>query len=140
MLHDTVTSISTFTGNLVRTILVVEDEELIRMFLTEFLQDCGYIVLEADNVAQAKRVLTDKHVDLVFSDVNMPGNETGFDLEKWVRRHYPETKILLTSGLPHGPESTMALLEPLLPKPYTCAAALRRIQALSQGQSPGAAI
>ena len=135
MLHDTVASVSTFTGNLVRTILVVEDEDLIRMFLTEFLQDCGYNVLEAENVARAKDVLTDQPVDLVFSDVNMPGNETGFDLEKWVRRHYPDTKVLLTSGYPHCPESTMALMEPLLPKPYTCAAALRRFQALSQARS-----
>jgi CheY-like chemotaxis protein len=135
MLHDTYTSVSTFTGNHVRTILVVEDEELIRMFLTEYLQDCGYHVLEAENVARAKIVLTDQHVDVVFSDVNMPGNETGFDLEKWVRRHYPDTRVLLTSGYPHGPDSTMTLLEPLLPKPYTCSAALRRIQALSEGHS-----
>ncbi len=134
MLHDTVTAASRYTGSLVRTILVVEDEELIRMFLTEFLQDSGYHVFEAETVAQAKRILLDQNVDLVFSDVNMPGQETGFDLEKWVRLHYPDTKVLLTSGYPHGPESTMALLEPLLPKPYTCATALRRIQALSEGK------
>lgn len=73
MLHDTLLSQSGFTGGLVRSILVVEDEEPIRIFLTEFLQDLGYHVLEAGDVAQARRVLRDVHVDLVFSDINMPG-------------------------------------------------------------------
>lgn len=122
--------LSGYTGQYIRTILVVEDEELIRMFLTEFMHDCGYNVLEAGDVAQAKRLLADWPVDLVFSDINMPGNETGFDLEKWIRRHHPETKVLLTSGFPHGAAATNDLREPLIRKPYSCSAVLHRIQNL----------
>ena len=128
-----VASISVCTGNLARTILAVEDEEAIRSFLAEFFQDYGYNVLEAADVAQAKRVLARTWVDLVFSDINMPGLETGFDLEKWVRRHYPETKVLLTSGYPQSPADTASLLEPLLPKPYTCSKVLERIHRLIPG-------
>lgn len=108
-------------------ILVVEDEEPIRTFLTEYFQDCGFLVREAGNVAQAKHLLTDMHVDLVFSDINMPGEETGFALEKWIRQHYPETKVLLTSGFPHRTEDTRDLLEPVIPKPYSFATISRRI-------------
>lgn len=128
MLHDTLLSQSGFTGGLVRSILVVEDEEPIRIFLTEFLQDLGYHVLEAGDVAQARRVLRDVHVDLVFSDINMPGTETGFDLERWLRKHCPDIKVLLTSGFPHSEESTRGLQEPLLAKPYSCSTVMKCIE------------
>ncbi|HEY1411606.1 MAG TPA: response regulator, partial [Rhodopila sp.] len=68
-----------------RTVLVVEDEEHIRMCVAEFLCDFGYHVLEAGDVAEAKDLLQRQRVDLVFSDVNMPNSETGFALERWVR-------------------------------------------------------
>jgi DNA-binding response OmpR family regulator len=120
-------SASDFTGH---SILVVEDEAMIRMFVAEFLQDCGHTVFEAGNVAEAKAILADTPVDLVFSDINMPGTENGFALEKWVRRHYPDTKVLLTSGFPHGPADTADLLEPMILKPFACPALLRRIEAV----------
>jgi DNA-binding NtrC family response regulator len=118
------------TGMFLRTILVVEDEALIRMLVTEFLQDCGHRVFEAANVADAKDVIVDTPVDLVFSDINMPGGENGFALEKWVRRHYPNIKVLLTSGFPQRPEDTRDLLEPIILKPFSCTALLDRLQRL----------
>jgi DNA-binding NtrC family response regulator len=123
-------STSAFTGNLARTILVVEDEEGIRLCVAEFLQDCGHHVLEAEDTAQAKDVLLTQSVDLVFSDINMPRGETGFVLEKWVRRHYPNTKVLLTSGFPQLTADTRDLGEPLIPKPYSFSTVLERIQNL----------
>jgi CheY-like chemotaxis protein len=114
-----------------QTILVVEDEGAIRICVAEYLQECGYRVFEAGNVAEAKVVLnSEAPVDLVFSDVNMPGGESGFDLEKWLRRYRPQTKVILTSGAPHTVEKTKYLDEPLMPKPYGYALMLRRIQSL----------
>jgi DNA-binding NtrC family response regulator len=130
MLSNISRSISRSTGSFTRTVLVVDDEEMIRMFLAEYLQDYGYAVLEAANVAEAKDLLVRKGVDVVFSDINMPGSETGFALEKWVRRHCPNTKVLLTSGYPHGAENTKDLLEPLIPKPYMIASVVKRIEGL----------
>jgi CheY-like chemotaxis protein len=76
----------------IQTILVVEDEVLIRLPLAEYLRECGYRVFEASNVAEAKAVLdADTPVDLVFSDVNMPGNENGFALAVWIRQRHPES-------------------------------------------------
>jgi DNA-binding response OmpR family regulator len=130
MMPETGLSLTEFSANLVRTILVVEDEDMIRMIVTEFLQDCGYHVEEAGDVEQAKKILLDRSVDLVFSDVNMPGTETGFGLEKWVRQHFPHTKVLMTSGCPQAPSDTQDLLEPMILKPYSYTTVVNRIQQL----------
>ncbi len=117
----------------VPTILVVEDEVLIRLPLAEYLRDCGYRVFEASNVGEAKAVLdADTPVDLVFSDVNMPGNENGFALAVWIRQRHPETKVILTSGIAHAAEKADGLCEdgPLLAKPYSHDVVLKRIQSL----------
>jgi DNA-binding response OmpR family regulator len=117
----------------IQTILVVEDEVLIRLPLAEYLRDCGYRVFEASNVAEAKAVLdADSPVDLVFSDVNMPGNENGFALAVWIRQRHPETKVILTSGIAHASEKAEGLCEdgPLLAKPYSHDVVLKRIQSL----------
>ena len=62
------------------TILVVEDEILIRVPISQYLRDCGYKVIEAANADEAMTALQHKEtiVDLVFSDIEMPG-------ERWVR-------------------------------------------------------
>ena len=130
MLHDTVISMSGVAENFVHTILVVEDEEPIRMILSEYLQDCGYNVLMAGNAAEARRLVVSTAVDLVFSDVNMPGGETGFALEKWIRRDFPHVRVLLTSGYPHNKDLTKDLQEPLLQKPYRCAKLADRLQGI----------
>ena len=119
------------TEDLNHTILVVEDEEAIRLLLTEYLRDCGYRVVEAGNVVEARAVLNaGTAVDLVFSDVNMPGAENGFALAKWLHQHHPDTKVLLTSGGLHPLEKIRDLREPLMTKPYTYSSVLRRIQSL----------
>jgi DNA-binding response OmpR family regulator len=117
----------------IQTILVVEDEVLIRLPLAEYLRDCGYRVFEASNVAEAKAVLdADTPVDLVFSDVNMPGNENGFALAVWIRQRHPDTKVILTSGIANASEKAEGLCEDglLLVKPYSHDVVLKRIQSL----------
>ncbi len=114
-----------------RTVLVVEDEDCVRDMLTEFLSDAGYRVFEATNVAQAKTVvLTRRPVDLVFSDINMPGHEDGFALAIWLRHQHPAIKVLLTSGVPHLRERTRDLAEPLMAKPYKLSFLVQRIRVM----------
>jgi CheY-like chemotaxis protein len=133
MVLNAVETLSGFTGNFVRTVLVVEDEAGIRICATEFLRDCGYHVVEAGTVAEAKEILLRGPVDLVFSDINMPNRETGFALEKWIRGNFPDMKVLLTSGVPQAAEDTRGLLEPLIPKPYKLASLQNRIERLLCG-------
>jgi CheY-like chemotaxis protein len=72
------------------TVLVVEDEVLIRMATAEYLRGCGYRVVEVGSGDEAVAVLeTDIRVDVVFTDVTMPGALNGFGLAQWVRRERP---------------------------------------------------
>lgn len=115
------------------TVLVVEDEVLIRLAIADYLRACGYHVLEANDAAEAKRVLdAAAPIDVVFSDVQMPGPADGFALARWVRAHHPRVKVILTSGLPGAAHTAAGLCDdgPLVGKPYQPETVLRRIQDL----------
>jgi DNA-binding NtrC family response regulator len=81
------------------TILIVEDEPLIRLALSEHLQDLGFQVLEAASAAEAMAMM-ERHrgIDLVFSDVRMPGEMDGIALAQWILEHWPGMPVMLTSG------------------------------------------
>ena len=82
------------------TILLVEDEVLVRMMMADKLRDAGYVVIEATNGEEALQVLhhSSVHVRLIISDVKMPGAIDGLALAREVRSDYPLIKIVLTSG------------------------------------------
>ena len=81
------------------TILVAEDEVLIRMDVVEQLEAQGYEVIEACNAHEALDALTGAaHVDLLFTDVNMPGDLDGIALAHEVSRRWPKAGIIVTSG------------------------------------------
>ena len=127
----------------VQTILVVEDEVLIRSTVAEFLREAGYRVLEAVNAAEAKVIVSaGTSVDLVFSDVTMPGDENGFGLADWLRQHYAHILVLLTSGFADPAANSGARVAdiPLLPKPYAVDRVLEQIgKLLGRAQSGGCA-
>jgi CheY-like chemotaxis protein len=108
------------------TILVVEDNALVRLVAVEFLEDSGFKVVEADCAADAIDLLTtDGPIDAVFSDVQMPGTMDGVGLAHWISREKPEIKVLLTSG--NAPRQSGV---PILPKPYDLAAVARRLKGM----------
>mgnify|MGYP002404296707 CR=1 FL=1 len=83
-----------------RTILVVEDDCFIRTTIAEYLHECGWHVVEAETATEAVAILKSNNttVDLVFSDIQMPGAMDGFGLAAWIRQHLPGVRIILTSG------------------------------------------
>ena len=84
-------------------ILVVEDQEAVRAVACGFLQDFGYDVVEAEDGLQALAKLQENpDIDLMFSDVVMPGGLNGFDLAQAARGIRPDLKIVHTSGYPKG--------------------------------------
>jgi PAS domain S-box-containing protein len=84
-------------------ILVVEDQEAVRAVACGFLVDFGYEVIEAEDGLQAlARLQENPDVDLMFSDVVMPGGMNGFDLAQAARSIRPGLKIVHTSGYPKG--------------------------------------
>lgn len=110
-------------------ILVVEDDVLVRTVTAAYLRECGLDVIEASDAHEAIRVIEAKvRIDVVFSDINMPGGIDGFDLARWVRRERPQLKVILTSGAGHG--ARQADEAPILAKPYNHAELERRIRAL----------
>jgi CheY-like chemotaxis protein len=81
-----------------RTLLVVEDEPLVRMLTTFVLRESGFDVLEAGNGSEALEVLANEHhVDLVLSDVRMPVMD-GMELSSRLRSSHPGLPILFFSG------------------------------------------
>lgn len=81
------------------SILVVEDEILIRLAIADYLREAGYRVLEASNASEAVSVFAvGEPIELVFTDIHMPGTMNGLGLAAWVRRQFPDVKVLLTAG------------------------------------------
>lgn len=79
-------------------VLLVDDEYLMRGVLKEILIECGYYVVTAKSAEEAIVYLNKLvHIDIVFSDIKMPGMD-GFELAEWVHRNKPDTPVILASG------------------------------------------
>jgi CheY-like chemotaxis protein len=115
-------------------VLIVEDEVLSRLAMAEYLRECGFHVIEAANGAEAQQlVLAGLQVELVFSDITMPGGVDGIDLALWLMVNCESTKVILTSGLPDALAKARSACNHVLafvPKPYDQAAVARRIREL----------
>jgi PAS domain S-box-containing protein len=105
-------------------ILVVDDEPRVRRFAVRCLKAQGYNVLEADDGDHAKIILMRKpDIDLLFSDIVMPGTLNGINLAKWALNTYPKLKILLTTGFSHSLQDDNPLTNgcdfPIVQKPFS---------------------
>ena len=119
------------------TILVVEDDPLVRSFVTTQLESLGYTTLTASNGAEALRMIEQGAAfDLLFTDVIMPGGMNGRQLADVVRVLRPGTRVLFSSGYTEDAIFHHGRLDPgvlLLPKPYRRPDLARMIrQALEQ--------
>lgn len=81
------------------TILVVDDEALLRWHATDVLTQHGYAVIEAEDAATALTILERRpDVRLLFTDIQMPGACNGMDLARKVHERWPNMLLLVTSG------------------------------------------
>jgi CheY-like chemotaxis protein len=117
-------------------VLLVEDEVLLRALLAETLRGDGFSVVEAANADEAWAYLQAGAgpVDLLFSDVSMPGSMDGIALMKRVRAAYPAIKILITSGN-LGPVDLNAF-DGFVQKPFTLGHAAKVAAALLGMEPP----
>ena len=99
-------------------VLVVEDEFLIRLLISDALRDAGFDVIEAFNGDEAIDILSTAPVDLVLSDVRMPGTIDGLELLRWVRESLPALPVILTSGHLPPDEAIAQGATHFLSKPY----------------------
>jgi PAS domain S-box-containing protein len=114
------------------TILIVEDDPFVRSYAVMSLRSLGYRVTAAVDGNDALRKLdTDMHVDLLFTDIVMPGGINGLELADLARKARPELRLLLTSGYALETLTARGHLRdgsPILAKPYRKAELVRRLR------------
>ena len=81
------------------TILIVEDRHTVRQFAIRCLMQTGLKILQAEDAAAAQDMLQTNHVDLLFTDIVMPGEMDGNKLAEWAAKKYPDLEILLTTAM-----------------------------------------
>ena len=112
----------------IRTVLVVEDEILVRIMVAEELRDAGMRVIEAGSADEAMAHLrAGNRVDFVFTDIELPGSMNGIELARRLQADFPELKLLMTSG--RLPAQEAATLRQFIPKPYDMTDVIARIRA-----------
>jgi two-component system, response regulator PdtaR len=90
---------SRFMGRAKPVILVVEDDELLRLHAAGLLEENGFGVVEAANADAALKLLeTRDDVRLLFTDIQMPGSCDGMDLARQVHARWPSILLVITSG------------------------------------------
>jgi CheY-like chemotaxis protein len=110
-------------GTAYRTVLVVEDEVVLRMAVCAHLRDAGFVVVEAVDADEAVELLSaNRSIQLVFSDVMMPGTMDGEALAAWISGRYPEVPVLLASGVAQRGQL------PFIGKPYSFLELQRRVE------------
>jgi two-component system, chemotaxis family, CheB/CheR fusion protein len=104
------------------SVLVVEDNEALRRVVTRQLGELGYRVLAAANAAAGLELLDRQSIDLLLTDIVMPGGINGRELAHRARQRWPGIKIVFTSGFSearlNGDGGPLAACTPLLSKPY----------------------
>jgi len=106
------------------TILIVEDEEILREMARDILTESGYRILEAGSGKEALEVWrkSGREIDLLFTDMVMPEGMSGVDLVERLMSDRPDLKIIFTSGYSAGDINAKLLSRAqtrFLPKPYT---------------------
>ena len=100
-------------------VLVVEDTALIRMGAIDLVRSAGYEALEACDADEAIRIRESRDdIDLVFTDVQMPGTMDGIKLSHYIRNRWPPVKLLVASGMTILEESSLPSGSLFSSKPY----------------------
>ncbi len=117
------------------TVLLVEDEELVRMSGADLLDDAGYRVVEAASADEALRVLEadPNAVHILVTDVHMPGSMDGLGLVQAVDRRWPHVRLVVTSGLARYSSRDIPDHGRFVPKPWRIGTMVEAFQAAARG-------
>ncbi|SES47115.1 response regulator [Rhizobium sp. NFR03] len=118
------------------TILVVEDEILIRMDAVDYFSDEGFIVLEAGSADEALHLLENRgDIDFVFSYINMPGSLDGLALCRRVAERWPQIGVIVTSGMMRPNKTSLPERTLFFEKPYEYKRLLESLRRLGTSKS-----
>jgi PAS domain S-box-containing protein len=105
------------------TVLVVEDDRRVQSTVVDILSQLGYVILKADDAQSALEIIhSGVHIDLLFTDMVMPGPLRSMEMAKQAVRFIPHLKVLFTSGYTQNALAHVGRLDPgmeLLSKPYS---------------------
>ncbi|MFZ0122796.1 MAG: ATP-binding protein, partial [Xanthobacteraceae bacterium] len=121
------------------SILLVEDDETVNRFAAEVLQDLGYVVISAVEASRALTLLDERDVDLLFTDVVLPGGMNGRELADVAVKKKPGLKVLFATGYTRNAIIHHGRLDPgvdVLMKPYSYELLARKIRAVLDNQHP----
>ena len=122
-------------------ILLVEDEFLIRLILSEALADAGYSVSEAETGDEAASLVkAETDFDLLVTDIQMPGETDGIALAAFVRARHPDIPVVYMTGRPDVMRNVgrLGAKEAFIRKPYGPAEVVAAIERLLAERQPGA--
>jgi PAS domain S-box-containing protein len=126
-------------GTRSETILVVEDDPDVRNYSTDTLRELGYCVLEAPDARAGLQILASHpEIQVLFTDVGLPGGMNGRQLAEEARRLIPNLKVLFTTGYARNAIVHDGRLDPgveLLPKPFTQAALAEKLRDIIDARS-----
>ena len=117
---------------IVPVILIVEDEALVRLSAVDMFEDAGFRMIEAVNSEQALELLAaDSDVQLLFTDVNMPGTIDGLALARQVRDRWPHIGIMIASGKQSPQPEELPAGSRFEQKPYNADTVVRHARELT---------
>ncbi|SEM27401.1 His Kinase A (phospho-acceptor) domain-containing protein [Bosea lupini] len=122
------------------TVLVVDDEPLVRLLCVEQLEELGYAVIEAGDGPSALKILETKQpIDLLVTDVGLPRGMNGRQLADAARVHRPDLEVLFVTGYAENAVLNHGHLEPgmhIMTKPFEMEVFARRVRDLIDGRGP----
>jgi two-component system, response regulator PdtaR len=122
------------------SVLIVEDDVLLRMATVDEFREGGFFVDEAANGDEALAMLRcSSNIDAVFSDVRMPGTIDGIGLTVWIKQHCPRIKVFLTSGTLEAFSTNHPVADGYFPKPYVTTEVERAIRRMCERDETDAA-
>jgi CheY-like chemotaxis protein len=115
-----------------RKVLVVDDEVLIRLTVTDALEEAGFEVIEASTADEAMDKMDDGAINFLFTDIQMPGRLTGVDLAHEVAARFPEAGIVVASGRIMPCDIDLPPLARFYSKPYDLKQIVAGFEAMSR--------
>ena len=99
--------------------LIVEDEPLVRMIAVDIVEEAGFEAVQAEDADGAVRILESRRdVQIVLTDIDLPGSRNGVELAVVIRERWPPIEILVTSGLYELASDELPQRCKFIPKPY----------------------
>jgi CheY-like chemotaxis protein len=119
------------------TVLVIDDEPTVRMLIVEVLEEHGYAAIEAGDGPSGLRILeSDMRIDLLITDVGLPGGLNGRQVADAARRSRPALKVLFITGYAENAAVGNGHLDPgmeVITKPFVMADLSAKIRELIDG-------